>query len=221
MVASLPKVAPRGHKIHNFVRDSQNHLSRWHIACIYAPMRRFALFIFLCSCGISFLPAMTEAGGSPKSSSRFYYNDPTGRCVSAPIVRHYWPARIVHPLAKVDPKIDSKLRRAASIAQERACAHSKARCWRYVKEALVAAGAVKSYPKTAYAAEAGGELVHSYGFRRLPIHDPYSAPVGAVLVYGNKRRGHVEIRTRDGFVSDYHSRNACFYPLVAVYAKFS
>jgi len=184
------------------------------------PMRRFALFVFLCGCCIAFLPAMTQADGSPKSSW-FYYNDSTGHRASARIVRHYWPARIVHPLAQVDPKIDPKLRRAATIAQERAYAHSKARCWRYVKEALVAAGAVKSYPKTAYAAEAGGELVHSYGFRRLPIHDPYSAPVGAVLVYGNKSRGHVEIRTRDGFVSDYHSRNACFYPLVAVYAKFS
>jgi hypothetical protein len=110
---------------------------------------------------------------------------------------------------------------AATIAQERANARSKARCWHYVKEALVAAGVVKSYPKTAYAAEAGDELVRSYGFTRLAVRDPYSAPVGAVIVYGSRSRGHVEIRTRDGFVSDYHSKNACFYPLIAVYAKLS
>jgi hypothetical protein len=54
----------------------------------------------------------------------------------------------------------------------------------------------------------------------LPIRDPNAAPIGAVLVYGNKNHGHVEIRTKDGFVSDYHSKYRCFYPLIAVYGKF-
>ena len=127
-----------------------------------------------------------------------------------------------NPLAHVDPRIDPRLMRAATIAQDRANARSKALCWRYVKTALVAAGAINSYPKSVYAAEAGAELVSNYGFRRLPIRDPYSAPVGAVLVYGSPSPGgHVEIRTSDGFVSDYHSKNPCFYPLVAVYGKFS
>ena len=131
--------------------------------------------------------------------------------------------RVVHPNASVDPRIDPRLRRAASIAQERSNAHTKARCWRYVKEALLQAGAVSSYPKTAYACEAGQELVRDYGFKRLPIRDPYAAPVGAVIVYGRGSggAGHVELRTKDGFVSDYHSKNKCFYPLLAVYGKFS
>jgi hypothetical protein len=33
--------------------------------------------------------------------------------------------------------------------------------------------------------------------------------------------GHVNIRTRGGFASDYHSKDRCVYPLVAVYAKFN
>ena len=33
--------------------------------------------------------------------------------------------------------------------------------------------------------------------------------------------GHVEIRTKNGFVSDYHSKTHCRYPLIAVYGKFS
>jgi len=61
--------------------------------------------------------------------------------------------------------------------------------------------------------------MRSYGLKRLPIHDPYAAPIGAVLVYGNKDRGHVEIRTKDGFVSDYQSKYRCFYPLIAVYGN--
>jgi hypothetical protein len=137
------------------------------------------------------------------------------------IIHHYWLRPIVHPFAKVDPRLDSRLARAATLAQERSTAQSRAHCWHYVKEALVSAGVINSYPKTAYAAEAGEELVRDYGFRRLSIRDPYAAPLGAVLVYGDRTRGHVEIRTKDGFVSDYHSRYRCFYPLVAVYGKFS
>lgn len=161
----------------------------------------------------------TQAAGLAPSESRFYYKETSGKTGAARIVRRYWKVRIVHPLAKVDPRIDPKLRRAATIAEERAHARSKARCWHYVKHALVAAGVINSYPKTAYAYQAGEELSRNYGFKRLPIRDPYSAPLGSVLVYGG--RGHVEIRTKDGFVSDYHSKNACFYPLLAVYGKFS
>jgi hypothetical protein len=62
-------------------------------------------------------------------------------------------------------------------------------------------------------------LVRKYGFTRLSVRNPYAAPLGAVLVYANGRMGHVEIRTRNGFASDYHSNNACFYHLIAAYAK--
>lgn len=177
------------------------------------------LLLLLCSLSIV---AVTpgRAAGLVSSNSRFYYRDFSGRPASARIVRHYWHP-IVHPLAHVDPRMNPKLMRAATIAEERANARSKGLCWHYVKAALVDAGAVNSCPKTTFAAEAGSELMRSYGFMRLSTRDPYAAPVGAVLVYGNLNRGHVEIRTRDGFASDYHSRNRCFYPLVAVYAKFS
>jgi hypothetical protein len=49
------------------------------------------------------------------------------------------------------------------------------------------------------------------------------APVGAVLVYshGTSGYGHVEIRTKNGFVSDYFSKNRCKYPLIAAYVKYS
>jgi hypothetical protein len=179
-------------------------------------------FLFLSlACATFFGFSHADAAGLTNSDSRFFYQDPSGHPSSARIIRHYWRVPIVHPFAQVDPRINPKLMRAATIAEERANARSKGLCWHYVKTALVAAGAINSYPKTAYAAEAGAELVHSYGFSRLSMRDPYSAPVGSVLVYGNKNRGHVEIRTRDGFVSDYHSKNRCFYPLVAVYAKLS
>ena len=184
-------------------------------------MRRCIFFSFLCGAGLILSLSCALADGSEPSSSKFVYKDSSGKTKTVPIIRHYWKVPIVHPLAHVDPRIDPKLCRAATLAQERANAHSHARCWHYVKEALVAAGVIKSYPKTAYAADAGQELVRDFGFTRLSIRDPYKAPIGAVLVYGNRSRGHVEIRTKDGFVSDYHSRNACFYPLVAVYGKNS
>jgi hypothetical protein len=89
-----------------------------------------------------------------------------------------------------------------------------------VKEALVAAGVVNSRPKSELAKEAGQELVTSYGFKKLAVRDPFAAPVGAVLVYGAKRAaGHVEIRTKDGFVSDFRSKKPSRRPLLGVYAK--
>ena len=85
----------------------------------------------------------------------------------------------------------------------------------------MASGVIKSYPKTNYASQAGEELVRDYGFKLLPVRDQFAAPVGAVLVFGHGSTGHVVIRTKTGFVSDYWTRNRCKYPLVAVYGKFS
>lgn len=163
----------------------------------------------------------TSTSSSPSSKSKFVFKDRNGKTVSAPIVAEYQKKRIVHPMAKVDPRLDPRLRTAASIADERAYAHSKSRCWRYVKQALVASGLVSSYPKTALAKQAGDELVRDYGFKKLPIRDPYKAPIGSVLVYnkGRSNAGHVEIRTRTGFVSDFRSKDACRAALVGVYAK--
>lgn len=185
-------------------------------------MRRLIVGFFVSA--VAFSASLMDAGaaGLANSKSRFVYQEGAGNITSAPIVRRYWLKRVIHPLAHVDPRLDPKLMRAANIAEERANARSRLRCWHCVKEALLAAGAVNSYPKTVYAIEAGQELTRDYGFRRLPVRDPYAAPVGAVLIYGTREGGgHVEIRTRDGFVSDYHSKDRCAYPLVAVYAKFS
>ena len=125
---------------------------------------------------------------------------------------------------RFDPKAgniryDSRMLRAAKIAEERARKHSQRRCWRYVKNALLAAEVVDTYPKTAYAKQAGEELSRNHGFRRLPIVDPMKAPIGSVLVYGGKGPGHVEIRTMAGFVSDFESPKPSKRPLIGVYVK--
>lgn len=124
------------------------------------------------------------------------------------------------PAAKYDPRIDPALVRAAKLADQRAGRHSMARCWHFVKDALVAAGAVRSRPETAYAIQAGEELMKKDGFVRLRISDPYRAPVGAVIVYsGFGGAGHVELRTAHGFASDYRSKFACRDHVVGVFAK--
>lgn len=179
-------------------------------------MRYLTVFSLLGGFLLSLGSARGQAFNDP--SSRFLFRDRWGHMGSAPVMRQF-THRIVHPGGRLDPKIDSKLLRAATLAQERANAHSKGLCWRYVKQALVAAGAVSSYPQTSYASQAGDELVSKYGFKRLSVRNPYSAPLGAVLVYANGRAGHVEIRTKNGFASDYHSNNACFYHLIAAYVK--
>lgn len=185
-------------------------------------VKRLFFFTFLCACClVAFAPAI-KAEGLVRSSSRFYYKAHTGQVGSARIIRRY-RVGVVRPPASVDSRLDPRLRRAATIAQERSHARTKARCWRYVKQALLEAGAVSSYPKTNYAAQAGNELVRDYGFKKLPMRDPYAAPIGAVIVYGRGSRGagHVELRTKNGFASDYRSKNRCFYPVLAIYGKFT
>jgi hypothetical protein len=171
-------------------------------------------------CCTAFCPRPSAALGFSEPNSKFAYKDASGKKHSVEIVDKYQAKKIVQPLAKIDSTIDPKLCRAATIAQERANAHSHCLCWRFVKEALVAAGVVRSRPTTLLAKHAGQELVNSYGFKKLPVSDPYQAPVGAVLVYGaNSAAGHVEIRTEDGFVSDFRSKTPSRRPLIGVFAK--
>ena len=175
-------------------------------------MFRHSLFLFTI-CGALGLSS-TQAAGLSNSETRFVYVDANGKVQSSEIISHY--------TGKIGnlPHLDPKLARAATIAEERAHAHSKMRCWRYVKEALVASGAVSSYPQTALARQAGDELVKRYGFTRLAVRDPYQAPIGSVLVYGAGRAaGHVEIRTARGFVSDFRAATPSRRPLIGVYAK--
>jgi hypothetical protein len=176
-------------------------------------------FLAISACSLLFA---TAAHGQLVASakSRFIFKDADGKTDSAEVVTKYIPKKIVHPVAKTDGSIDPKLRRAATIAEERAHAHSREQCWHYVKEALVASGAVSSYPKTVNAKDAAKELVSSYGFKKLSVHDPYKAPVGSVLVYNNKKgAGHVEIRTKSGFASDFRSKIPSPRPLIGVYTK--
>ena len=152
--------------------------------------------------------------------SRFSFRSPQGKKESVPVISDYYPKRIVYPYAKVDRRIDNRLVQAATLAQERAHAHSRSRCWHYVKDALLASGVIDSRPKTDLARDAASELVNNYGFKKLSITDPFAAPVGSVLVYGTARSvGHVEIRTKDGFVSDFRSPTPSKRPLMGVYAK--
>jgi hypothetical protein len=152
--------------------------------------------------------------------SRFSFKTPGGKKESVPVITQYYPNQIVYPYGKIDRHIDGRLMQAATIAQERAHAHSRSRCWHYVKDALLASGVIDSRPKTELARDAASELVSNYGFKRLPVSDPFSAPVGSVLVYGTARSvGHVELRTRDGFVSDFRSKTPSRRPLLGVYAK--
>src|SRR5437870_7117221 len=147
---------------------------------------------FVAICGLIF--ATAAHGQTVESAKRFIFKDADGKTDSAEIITKYVPKKIVHPMAKADPSISSKLMRAATIAEERAHAHSREQCWHYVKQALLASGAVSSYPKSVNAKDAGKELTSNYGFKKLSVHDPYKAPVGSVLVYNNKKgAGHVEI----------------------------
>jgi len=200
---------------------SRNRLRLPSIECIGgASVTKITLLLpvfSVCAFAISASAAKTE---SLNFKPEFVFKDRNGKTVSAPIVDEYQKKKIVYPAAKVDPNMSPTLMRAATIAQERAHAHSNSRCWHYVKEALLASGAVDSRPKTALAKQAADELVRNYGFTKLSIKDPFKAPIGSILVYNARgAAGHVEIRTKNGFVSDFRSNTPSKRPLIGVYAK--
>ena len=164
--------------------------------------------------------ASASAPATSAEPTEFKFQDANGNITSVPLADSSAKRKLPKPIAQVDPSLSPKLAQAATIAQERANAHSKSKCWRYVKQALLASGAVDSYPKTALAKQAGTELVNDYGFKKLPVTDPYAAPIGAVLVYTAKGApGHVEIRTKTGFVSDFRTDKPSKRKLIGVYAK--
>lgn len=116
-------------------------------------------------------------------------------------------------------RYDQRMIHAAEIAAARAKKHSTSRCWHYVKDALVAAKIISTRPITAYAKQAGGELTQTYGFQRIRETNPWKAPLGSVIVYGGKGAGHVELRTAQGFVSDFVSVKPSPRPLIGIYIK--
>ena len=199
----------------------KNPLRPGPIECIgTAPVRKITLLFTVFSAFSLVVSASAVTSDNLNFKSQFVFKDRNGKTVSAPIVDQYQSKKIVYPTAKIDPRLNPKLMRAATIADERARAHSKSRCWHYVKEALVASGVVDGRPKTALAKQAGDELVRDYGFKKLPIRDPFAAPIGSVLVYSARgAAGHVEIRTKTGFVSDFRSKTPSKRPLIGVYAK--
>jgi hypothetical protein len=179
-------------------------------------------------CGALFPATASALSMSPPpranpQPSKFVFKDASGKATSVDVIQSYQPTKIGRLFAagaKSDRQLDPKLMRAATIAEERAHAHSRRQCWHAVKEALLASGVISSRPKTEYAKQAGKELVSNYGFRQLSVSDPYQAPVGSVLVYNASRAaGHVEIRTQNGFVSDFRSKTPSRRPLLGVFVK--
>lgn len=116
-------------------------------------------------------------------------------------------------------RYDPRMIRAAQIAQERARPRMTWHCWKYVKDALLAADLVENRPVSIWAREAGTELARNHGFKKLPTLNPYAAPVGAVIVYGGQDAGHVELRTATGFASDFISRHPYPRPVLGIYVK--
>jgi hypothetical protein len=118
-------------------------------------------------------------------------------------------------------RYDARMIHAAKIAQKRARRQTTWHCWAYVKDALLAANVVATRPTSPWARQAGDELVQRFGFKRLLQNDPRRAPVGAVVVYGGPDAGHVELRTHDGFVSDFFSPTPYPRPVIGIFVKQS
>lgn len=122
-----------------------------------------------------------------------------------------------HRAPAVSVNYDKRMQSATRIVNSNARRHSQRKCWRAVKNALVKAKVVSKRPTTRYAKQAGRELERKYNFKKLKLKDPKQAPIGAILVYGGRGAGHVEIRTKRGYVSDFASSRPSRRPLLGIY----
>jgi len=118
-----------------------------------------------------------------------------------------------------EAQMDERMLEAVRVAERSARRRSINRCWRFVKRALQEAELVECYPQTALAKEAAVELPERYGFKQIEVDTPHDAPVGAVIVYGGRGAGHVELRSKTGFVSDHASRKPSPRPMIGVFIK--
>jgi LysM repeat protein len=123
-----------------------------------------------------------------------------------------------HPVAKVVATAPSDAMAAAiAYAMKHKEPKSVHLCLKYVKRALLAGKAIRTYPGTVAAKDFGPQL-EKEGFKNLLVTKPgtnlNTAPVGAVIIYrpvemqeykGKPVYGHIEIKTDNGYVSDYLS----------------
>ena len=178
----------------------ERFLVRTGIRCFF--MKRFAFFCLLACCawGVPLRAANTPAERTPGLGERL---------------------RELFGVGAATRRYDARMIRAAEIAAWRAGSATSPRwhCWRSVKDALLEARVISSRPTSPWAKQAGEELCTKYGFTRIPVSNPILAPVGAVIVYGGRDAGHVELRTATGFVSDFISPTPYPRPLIGVYVK--
>ena len=176
--------------------------------------RTLHLIFLLCAIALAMPFASRASTYTYSYSNGSLYDQRTARTVGPDLQRVFGPK-------SAGIRYDSRMIHAAEIAAERAHRHSTSRCWHSVKNALVDADVVPTRPTTEYAKQAGDELQAKYGFTKISVYSPFDAPVGAVLVYGGRGAGHVEIRTTTGFVSDFISPTPSTRPLLGVYVKRS
>jgi hypothetical protein len=83
-------------------------------------------------------------------------------------------------------------------------------CYRYVKKALLTSGLASRYLKGAKAYEADNGPLTKEGFTNIlkdktlrPLIETVGdLPNGTILVYSGGKAGHIEVKTRFGFISD-------------------
>src|SRR4051794_20707807 len=102
---------------------------------LFLAILGFSLVVF----SAAHIDARPARHSSRKASQKFTFTDGSGKPQSVNVVDEFQPKKLTLPAPAPAPAaaatgIDPKLPRAASIAQERANAHSRRMCWAYVKD---------------------------------------------------------------------------------------
>lgn len=139
-----------------------------------------------------------------------------------PVVKERRDPDSQHPVANVVAPPAGGMAAAIAYAMKHAHKTSQHLCLKYVKRALFATKMIPTYPGVVAAKDFGPSLAAA-GFQNLLETKPGinlgTAPVGAVIIYrpvemqvheGKTIYGHIEIKTEDGYVSDYFTTSPTY-----------
>jgi LysM repeat protein len=139
-----------------------------------------------------------------------------------PVVKERRDPDSQHPVANVVAPPAGGMAAAIAYAMKHAHKTSQHLCLKYVKRALFATKMIPTYPGVIAAKDFGPSLAAA-GFQNLletkPGTNLSTAPVGAVIIYrpvemqvheGKTIYGHIEIKTADGYVSDYFTTSPTY-----------
>ena len=154
--------------------------------------------------------------------SKFVFKDASGKATSVDVIQSYQSTKIGRPFATADRQasIQNRCGAAAPIAEERAHAHSSMATPARSKGGPPCIRRDQLPPEDRIRERGGSGISQQLWLPKAAGERSVSSAGGFGPVdNANRAAGHVEIRTNNGFVSDFRLETPSRRPLLGVFVK--